>query len=517
MQSGVETRTRRARRDTVPPAPSTIAEAAPAPYRATRAELRRLVMVFVLTRLLVTVAGVGFLDTLLKTGWQILDIRLLRHDLFRSIWYLHSQPPLFNVYLGALVHLPGSAGGWGLVTYSGLGLALVIGLDLLMLELRTPPRVAWVAAVVFSVLPSTIAYEHFLFYTYFVTTALCWGSLAVARYARTRSTGWGVAATSLFAAVALTRASYHLVWLVALAALILIAVRPRSRRALVWMLLPVLVVTGWYVKTFVMFGQFATSSWTGMNMAHVVLARVPRAELQKMVDRGELSTDVLHGPFKPLAAYGVKPTHTGVPALDEVKQSGSPNFNNEAYIAISSRFLHDDLTYARKHPGQWLSNIVGSFRIYFLPAQQYSYFGPNLQTRGLAQVADRVPLLQARPYTWNHVLPRPGSSKYFPQADQVAWLVVAQYAAVFFLTPLAAWAFVRRRGRLDPVMLTSLVIGLTVWWTMFVDNLFDLSENNRFRYETDAIVWALSVALLVAGVQRLRARRARRLEAAPTS
>jgi hypothetical protein len=515
MHIGGQTRAARARHRARPITEPAARGGTPPPARATRTDLRRLVLVFLATRALFAATGLDFYDTLLKTGWQVLDVDLLRHDLFRSVWNLHSQPPLFNLFLGGLVRLPGAAGVWGALVFVALGVALVVGLYLLMLELRTPRTVAWVAALGFSILPATVAYENFLFYTYMVTTGLCWGCLAVARYTRTRDTCWGVAAASLFAAIALTRASYHLVWVVLVVGVMLAAARPRSRRALVLMLLPVLVVTGWYVKTFVMFGQFTTSSWTGMNMAHVVLSRVPRAELEKLVSRGELSPYVLHGGFNSLDAYGVAPARTGVPALDQTTQSsGSANFNNQAYIGISSKLLHDDLTYARRHPAQWLGDVADSFRVYFLPAQQYSYFGNALQTRWLAQVTDRFPLAQVQPYGWKHPILKPGSAKYLPRADQIAWLIVAQYAAVALLTPVAMWAFVRRRGRVDPVMATTLVIGLTVVWTMFVDNVFDLSENNRFRFETDAIVWALSVALIVAAVQRLRARRRRSVAAA---
>jgi hypothetical protein len=44
-------------------------------------------------------AGVRFDLTPLTSGSeQLLAVRLLKDQLFTSVWYLHSQPPLFNLY-----------------------------------------------------------------------------------------------------------------------------------------------------------------------------------------------------------------------------------------------------------------------------------------------------------------------------------------------------------------------------------------------------------------------------------
>jgi hypothetical protein len=290
-----------------------------------------LLAVFASTRIVFALTGGRFDDTLLRSGWQYLDPHLLRHDLFRSLWYLHSQPPLFNLLLGGVVHLPTATSGTLQALFLLTGAALVVGLYLLMLELGTPRAVAWIGALLFSIFPATLAYENYALYTYAVATMLCWSALAAARYARTRRVGWGVATVALLSAVALTRASYHLVWIVVAVGLLLFAIRPPDRRAVVAMMLPVLVVAGWYVKNFAVFGTFSSSSWVGMNMAHTVFSEVPRADLERLVAEGKLSRDVLIGPFKPLSAYGVAPGHTGVPALDELRTStGLVNLNNRA-------------------------------------------------------------------------------------------------------------------------------------------------------------------------------------------
>ncbi len=49
----------------------------------------------------------SFLDGTRATDmWQLLDVRLLKDHLIQSVWYLNSQPPLFNLYAGLVLHLP---------------------------------------------------------------------------------------------------------------------------------------------------------------------------------------------------------------------------------------------------------------------------------------------------------------------------------------------------------------------------------------------------------------------------
>src|SRR4051812_13435181 len=41
--------------------------------------------------------GAGVRGSSLQVSWQLIDIDVLRHDPLRSVWYLHTQPPLHNL------------------------------------------------------------------------------------------------------------------------------------------------------------------------------------------------------------------------------------------------------------------------------------------------------------------------------------------------------------------------------------------------------------------------------------
>jgi hypothetical protein len=66
-----------------------------------------LVATFAASRIAYYVAGVRFRTGSFASAIQLLPLHLLRHDLVRSLWYLHSQPPGFNAFVGILLHVSG--------------------------------------------------------------------------------------------------------------------------------------------------------------------------------------------------------------------------------------------------------------------------------------------------------------------------------------------------------------------------------------------------------------------------
>src|SRR2546423_2703400 len=65
-----------------------------------------LAIVFVTSRGLCRLAGVRYDAGGIagqRTFWQIADPQLLRSDLLRTTFYLHTQPPLFNLTVGAVL------------------------------------------------------------------------------------------------------------------------------------------------------------------------------------------------------------------------------------------------------------------------------------------------------------------------------------------------------------------------------------------------------------------------------
>jgi hypothetical protein len=474
-----------------------------------RRQIGILAAVVTLSRVVYYALGVRFDTSSLPNAIQLLPEHLLRHDLIRSIWYLHSQPPLFNAFIGVLLHIP-VAKAWVFgTTYVLMGFALACTMLLLMVELGTPVRPALIVTSVFIASPITVLYENWLFYSYPVALMLCIAALYFARFARTHRTRdaamFGVALTLL----ALSRASFHILFVVCAAlSLAFVCARGERRRAVVAALLPLSLVAGLYVKNEIQFGQATSSSWFGMNLAHMVFWREPQVRTDVAAHR--LSSDALIVPFVALHNYhGVALPHTGVPALDILSENGHPNFNNRAYIAISNTYLTDTVRFIRRHPGTYLARVGQSYRVAGASAADYLAFAQNrrhiaplvgLQNRLLGQERDMAPPLSARTLGWG----------------QVSWLVVLQYLAVVGAAVVFGVRALRRL-RLTAAQQTFVFIGLTVAYATVAANLLEYGDNNRFRFETDPLVCVASVALVATAIMTSRRRRAATTESDESS
>lgn len=64
-----------------------------------------LLAIFLVSRLLYYWAGIRFDARPLTSFFQILDLELLRHRLLETIFYLHVQPPAFNLLIGVLLKI----------------------------------------------------------------------------------------------------------------------------------------------------------------------------------------------------------------------------------------------------------------------------------------------------------------------------------------------------------------------------------------------------------------------------
>ena len=233
---------------------------------------------FVVSRIAYRLAGIGFDTRSTWRTWIFLDGRFLEADLFESIANLHSQPPLFNLFYGLVLHLPDSLQKpVYTLTFVALGALLTYSLYALSSGLGVNRNLAFGATLVFIVGPTNVLYENWFHYAYPVAVLLCASGLFLLLFFRTQHRRWAVAFFVVLALVLLTRSSYHLVFLLAVVALVAWASQLRARQVVLIAALPVLVVVLWYGKNLAMFDTFSSSSWLGMNLARdgVPLRRVP--------------------------------------------------------------------------------------------------------------------------------------------------------------------------------------------------------------------------------------------------
>jgi len=315
----------------------------------------------------------------------LLDEPLLRQDLWSSLFYLHAQPPLFNIFVAGLLRLPGPAPrnvqwiNWGL----GLSLAVLIWALLRRLGVRRGVALALTAAALLN--PNAMWMESAVYPGPLVAAMLAAAALAFHAALVGGSLGWFAVFATLLAATSLTRAQFAWPWCFAAVALGAVAFArgrpPELRRRIIPVAAaPCLLLLAWQAKQFVVFGQLTGSSWLGFNLTAMTAGMRP--EKAAMRARGEVSALVdvpRYSPPEIYRPYFAVP-RTGIPALDEdFKSGGYINQNNLVYVPASRQYLRDTLRLLARAPHKYLANVANSVYIasgiqtdmYFLPPRQF--------------------------------------------------------------------------------------------------------------------------------------------------
>jgi hypothetical protein len=426
-------------------------------------------VIFIVERIILAIAGIRFNVDALSWYWQVLDPVLLRENLAESLFFLHSQPPLFNLVLGLAFKLsPGSAVVLLHWLYWCLGLCLALVLLKGLLELRWPPRVAVLAVAVAALTPGWIVYENWLFYDFPVLVLLAAACVALIGFVRTR--GWGNLGVFVAAltCIALTRSLFHLVWVVGSIGMVaFLRPRPGPRRAIIVFVVPLILIGAWYAKNQVVFGFFGSSSWLGLSLAKTATAKLDSADREALVSTGELSPFSLVEPFSPLeryeAAAGVRYPDSDVEALGQrLKSSGYPNFNHRGFIDVSARCRDDALATLRLRPAVYRRSVATAVRRFFSSAVAYPPFLENLVVM--------APVYRLGEMTWSR-----------PIALAVVFFGVLLISMILMLRDF-------RQGRRAEGVVRLWVIW-TLLWVFVVGSLVEVGENHRFRFLVTPLVW----------------------------
>ena len=478
------------------------ARTAPAHRRRRSGALRPyfvLVVLFGVTRLIAAIAGVRFdMWPLGHDGfvypYQLLDPRLLQHHLIVSIWHLNSQPPLYNLLVGLLLHLPvGLRQTVAAGLYLGLGLVMILSAFAAMTALRAPRWLAMLVCVLAMVDPTSILYENWLGYAYPTAAFLTLSAYFAVNYARTLDRWWGIGFFSSITVVTLFNSTYQLPWLMAAVLVIVLLFRSHWRSVLAVAAVPCLVLVGWMAKDFIQVGSPSTSTWLGMNFSYTTIGTDTPGDIQSLIKRHVLTPIAAVGPFSPVSSYVpkfVREAHTGVPATDEPSVAdGSPNFNNQIYFQVSQLYFHDDLAWINANPRSYAVNVLNSMKLWMVPPDEYAFIkGNRARIAGWAETYDRTVRL------------RPSSSAgVVPLANQLSYTSAAVLGLAIVGAPILAW---RRRRMNVPWAAAMGYLSVTTAYAFFITSFIEYGENERFAMEL-GLVPVIAAAAVVGELWRL--------------
>ena len=463
--------------------------------------LTLLMVVFVVSRVVYWLLGVRFLFQA-DQFWQFINSDILQAHFWESLWYLHTQPPLLNFILGlAYQGFGGYAGAAGAmnVLFIGLGILLVISLYQLLLALDLPIWLAFSATLLYTISPIAILYENYFMTTYPIASLMPFTFWRFARFIRTGSARDGLLLALGLTAMAWIRSSIHLVW-VAFVVVLALYYAP-ARRSKYVVLLAVLLVGLLYVKNLALFGSPFTSSWFSMSAYNLAVRYFPPEDYERMIASGELLVPAGRQPFQvPIRDLGsYTPRFENVALFESEVVDGQINYHHYAYIDFSSNFMHDVMVMLRHCPQCYLRSWVEASRVYLLSASEHGLLGSG----NLEAVAP------ARWFLNNVIYGRFITRSLFGFNE-----LGNTYPVILLGVPLVLVAglvySIRALLKKQPLAPVLFAMALSSVFFAATYTLFEIDENQRFRFETDTLVFAMTIFLLWRLYQYLQERRAGR-------
>jgi len=301
---------------------------------------------------------------------QYLDPALLKQDLLRSLWYLHSQPPLMNFIAGVALKIGGDYADVllaGIYFVCGMIVLIFLSRAFVLLGVRRFLRMGmciWLCAF-----PTFILYANWAYAAHLEFSMCCVTLYYLAKLfdGDKLTFGAGLALFLPCTILEFLRSQWHLVFFVGMAAIILWMRRKSPGKACfssgsALALSPVVLL---YLKNFLVFGFFGASSWMGMNLAEVASEIVPKTELEMLQQSGDVSP-FFPVRFKPEMAEMVRDewNRTGQdvvnlqhPALARKKSNGIENYNYLPYIEGSKQDLQDSLAVISYAPMAYIKEV----------------------------------------------------------------------------------------------------------------------------------------------------------------
>lgn len=316
------------------------------------------------------IGGVNFDAGPLGYYMQYLDPALLQHDLLRSLWYLHAQPPLMDLIPAIALKLcDGHPEGMLMTSYAALGLADLFWLTraLELLAVRRSIKIGillWLLTY-----PTFILYANWVYTPHLECSMVCWLLYGLARLFHTRNISFqsGVQVFIPCMMLELLRPQWSVLFFLVMLGMIVWHARsdPHIKSFILGSLTALLPVGLWFCKNYLVFGLFAASSWGGMNLAQMVPVSVPPSTLNILRERGDIS------PFYPIAfnldkaqslrdsweQAGKPVVQAQHPALDRKKSNGNDNHNYLPYIEATQQDMKDSLAVIAYAPMDYLREL----------------------------------------------------------------------------------------------------------------------------------------------------------------
>ena len=333
---------------------------------------------FFFTRAVLIFLGVQYDVSPLGFYSQIIDPQLLKTRLFESLYYLHFQPPLFNLFIGVVLKL--FPEHYPLVfntCYSFLGLLFVLTIFTLMEKMKVNVKVNFFLTVLFMINPAVILYENLLLYTYPVAVLLCLAALIFDRYLETEKSRYAILFFILLATLILLRGFFNLFWFLVLLFWLMLIKRSKIKQILSAAIIPLILIVTLNIKNYCVVGNLSpNATFLGIQLANMTIPFLTDEELNEAIkNKGVTLTTFMECDrprnISPRLSKYFSIKKTGIPVLDRPNLAGKndiPNLNSIFALRVSQIYLRESLYVLKHYPQAYLRGLKRAIFIYLLPS-----------------------------------------------------------------------------------------------------------------------------------------------------
>ena len=460
------------------------------------------VAAFIATRIVFYLLGVRFVSKTIGFAMQYLDPQLLQNDLLQSLFYQHTQPPLFNFLLGIVLKLSANPSVSYALLFQTIGLLALLALYGLLTAVRLSPFVALIISIVFMLNPTVILYENLLYYTYIEGSLILIAAFSLMQWCKGWQSRWAVVFWILLGSLGCIRSLFHPFFFVGLSGILsfyffIKSCQPKVALFFCFSSLLAIAPLGFIcVKNYTVFGFWGISSWDGMSLWTKTCGYGPD-ELEQLHRRGVISNLGLHAelePFRPLDQY---PEGSMLLALachhpadcTPIKSTGKPNFNHIGYIYLSQQLWKDSLAIIRDNPARFALLTLGSYSLtlWYASDSVHALLKNNMEI--LAN------LEEVYKYVYFGFLGV--QSKY---SDPLLWLrtfCISVFFIIFYAGTLMQ-SFRARSVHEIAIAAVCIFCMLIHVYTITVSSIIEFGENNRFRFPVDGALLVLMAGNILA-------------------
>ena len=424
----------------------------------------------------------------------------LQNRLLQTLYYFHAFPPGMDLFTGILLKVAGTnAALLAHITFWLLGVVLVNSLFYLACALGLSTRVSFVVAIVFSLLPQSIYFEHLYLYEEPIAALLCLSvALFHAALARQSFRLW-LSFFAVCAVIGVTRSTFHLLWFGVMLGLGLWFNAPREqRRILAAASVPAVLLVGLYAKNLIVFGTFSAFTYGPSSYAHVTVSHLtPETKAQWVLD-GRLSPfaalSPYAGPREYLQVFSGTPPANWPSQLTDLDRPTvhAPNFNHWVILEANRGRNADALYYLRTQPLEYATTVLDGLRGFFSASTEWHpYTG-----------TERSPHYQHRQVLGGYESIVNRLVHDFPIAP------VGLYAflpLVMIWAALHAWRLVRS---IDPTLKARgaalALCLLNIAYVIGISSAFTFLEESRYRYQVESLIWVTTAVCMVSLYQDVR-------------